>query len=197
MNDKRIRLALWQKILRRYLSLPNALVLEEIGIRHGTARVDFLLVNGLLHGFELKSDRDTLRRLERQAGIYNSVLDRMTLVVGFRHADSALRMIPQWWGVKLVSSGKRGGIHFHDARTPQDNPQLDKAAVVKLLWREDALQILTQLGLEAGMHSKSRRVIYERLVECADLDFIRAKTRYYLRLRNAPGFDEQRTLNGD
>ena len=148
MNDKQIRVAVQQKLFRRYLTIPNVLILEEVGIRHGAARVDFLVANGLLHGFELKSDKDTLRRLENQIPIYSSVLDRVTLIVGYRLADKALAMIPDWWGVKLASQGNRGAIQFCDARTPKNNPDVQKEALAKLLWQEEALDVLKELGAD-------------------------------------------------
>jgi len=151
MNDKQIRIALRNKVFRHYRLTPSALVLEEVGIRHGAARVDFLVVNGLLHGFELKSDRDNLSRLENQIQIFSSTLDRVTLVVGYRLVDKALRMVPEWWGVKLANLGKRGAIHFRDARTPKNNPCVEKEAVVKLLWQDQALQVLEELGADVGV----------------------------------------------
>jgi hypothetical protein len=183
MNDKQIRVAVYQKLFRHYSATPKTLVLEEVGLRHGAARVDFLVVNGILHGFELKSDRDNLIRLENQIPIYSSVLDRVTLIVGYRLADKALRIIPEWWGVKLASLGKRGGFYFRDARTPKNNPCIEKEAVVKLLWQNQALQVLEELGADAGVRSKTRKEIYARLAECADLDLIRAKVCYFLSLR--------------
>ena len=186
MNDKQIRVALRNKVFRHYRLTPSALVLEEVGIRHGAARVDFLVVNGLLHGFELKSDRDNLSRLENQIQIFSSVLDRVTLVVGYRLVDKALRMVPEWWGVKLANLGKRGAIHFRDARTPKNNPCVEKEAVVKLLWQDQALQVLEELGADVGVRSKTRKEIYARLAECADLDLIRAKVRHFLSLQKGP-----------
>jgi hypothetical protein len=192
MNDKQIRVALRNKVFRHYRLMPSALVLEEVGIRHGAARVDFLVVNGLLHGFELKSDRDNLSRLENQILIFSSVLDRMTLVVGYRLVDKALRMVPDWWGVKLANLGKRGGIHFCDARSPKNNPCVEKEAVVKLLWQDQALQVLEELGADVGVRSKTRKEIYARLAECADLDLIRAKVRHFLSLQKGHQAAEQR-----
>ena len=186
-----------KKLFCDFLSLPNVAVLEEVGIRHGSARIDFLVVNGLLHGFEVKSDLDTLRRLANQARNYNSALDRVTLIVGFRHADEAFRLIPEWWGVKLVAAGKRGGIHFHSARGPKNNPAVVPSAVVKFLWREEALQVLSELGADKGMHSKTRQAIHSKLIQCANLDFVRAKTRHYLRFRKGLGFAGRQKSDDD
>nr|MBA2702680.1 sce7726 family protein [Blastocatellia bacterium] len=85
MNDKQLRHAVKTKVLERYAGDPETRILDELGLRHGAARIDIAVVNGILHGFELKSDMDSLKRLPHQVQIYSSVLDKVTLVVGRRH----------------------------------------------------------------------------------------------------------------
>jgi AAA+ ATPase superfamily predicted ATPase len=197
VNDKQIRLALHRTVFQRCLKQPGTVLLEELGIRHGAARADLVLINGALHGFEVKSDRDSLSRLENQVRLFNSVFDRMTLVVGYRHAGIAIKMISDWWGVKLAYAGPRGGVRLSDARAPRNNPEVDKHLVVKLLWKSEALEILTTLGLQAGIKSKSRKFIYQRLAEKMDLDFIREKTREALRARRVGRSAVQSELDDD
>ena len=59
-------------------------------------------MSGVLHGYEIKSNRDRLTRLASQAETYSRVLDRVTLVVCPRHIEAALQLVPSWWGVLLV-----------------------------------------------------------------------------------------------
>src|SRR5262249_26817602 len=72
--------------LRSWLRLKHAdesdtVLIEELGLCRGRVRVDVAVVNGLLHGYEIKSDRDSLRRLAGQVEVYGKVLDRATLVI--------------------------------------------------------------------------------------------------------------------
>src|SRR5918997_712598 len=128
MNDNQLRVALKRKLNARYLNDPETRIIDELGIRHGTARVDIAVVNGALHGFELKSDRDTLNRLPHQSSIYSSVLDRVTLVVGRRHIEKAMPLVPEWWGVHLAHIGPRGGVRFSCVRRARNNPAPDPVA---------------------------------------------------------------------
>jgi hypothetical protein len=82
MNDRRVRTAILRRLSARFSKDPNTLILEEFGIGNGSARVDIAVVNGRIHGFELKSDNDTLDRLPHQVSAFSSVFDRVTLVVG-------------------------------------------------------------------------------------------------------------------
>ena len=195
MNDYQIRTALKQKLLNRYLSDPDTLILDELGLRHGAARVDLVVVNSILHGFELKSDRDSLARLPNQARIYNSVLDRVTLVVGNRHADKALQIVPEWWGVILVDKRQCGEIHFSDIKQAHNNPSPDILAIAKLLWRKEALVLLEEFGAADGFRFKPRAAIYVRLTEVVELDLLRSRVRYQLKNRTSWRSDEQQMLD--
>ncbi len=183
MRDGDIRTALLRRLDRRHSHDPETLILQELGLRHGAARVDIAVVNGSLHGYELKSDSDSLERLARQARVYGSVLDRVTLVVGRRHAEAAMQMVPDWWGVHVAEMGPRGGVLFSSVRRARNNPSQDPVAVAKLLWREEALELLHQLGAEKGFRSKPRAALYARLAEVARPEEIRSSVRDRLRGR--------------
>lgn len=183
MKDSDLRAALTQRLVRRHARDPHTLILQELGLRHGAARVDVVVVNGSLHGYELKSDSDSLERLPRQARVYGSVLDRVTLVVGRRHAEAAMQMVPDWWGVQVAEMGPRGGVLFSSVRRARNNPSQDPVAVAKLLWREEALELLDQLGAAKGFRSKPRSAIYARLAQVARPAEIRSMVRDRLRGR--------------
>ena len=142
MRDHVVRQALHDKVLRDHHGQPNTLVLDELGLRHGACRVDVAVVNGYLHGYEIKSDADTLERLPSQVAIYSKVLDRATLVVGERHVKKCEALLPSWWGIKVVSEGPRGGIDFEVVQSVQMNPSIDPFALAELLWRAEVVQIL-------------------------------------------------------
>jgi hypothetical protein len=198
MNDRDIRTVLKAELMRKYAKDNNTLVLDELGIRHGASRIDLVVVNHRLHGYEIKSDRDSLKRLPDQIKAYNSIMDRITLVVGYRHAYNALKMVPEWWGVRLAETKKRSGtVVLSDARLPRDNPEVDLNAVVALLWRDEALRILEELGKAKGVHSKTRTDIYQRLVEVSKPDYIRARVRQQLKSREGWRADAQRMSCGD
>lgn len=198
MNDRDIRAVLKEELLRQYANDEDTLVLDEVGLRHGTARIDLVVVNDQLHGYEIKSDRDSLKRLPDQIRVYSSVMDRVTLVVGYRHAYDALRMVPEWWGVRLAEKKKRSGaIVLSDARSPCDNPGVDLNSVVALLWRDEALNILEEMEAAKGVRSKTRTDIYRRLVEVSQPEYLRAKIRQQLKSREGWRAGAQRMSCGD
>ena len=120
LSDAEIRPALRSRILHAYGDEQDSVLIEELGLCRGQVRVDMAIVNGHIHGFEIKSDRDSLKRLSGQAEIYNKVFDRMTMVVGKRHMCGVLESLPPWWGVLQVVQGERG-IRFKRCRKERKN----------------------------------------------------------------------------
>ena len=197
MNDCNLRLAVKRKVLARHAKAPDTRIVEELGLQHGLARVDIAVVNGIIHGYELKSDKDTLKRLPRQIQIYSSVLDKVTLVVGIRHAIEAITLVPDWWGIKIVRAGARGAFKFECYRTAHLNPRLDSLSVCKLLWRDEALTLLAELGAADQVRYKARALVYARLAEVADLPSIQERVRRQLKFRTTWRSDQSQKPRGD
>lgn len=183
MRDRDVRRALHRKVLSDHHGDANTLVLDELGLRHGTCRVDIAVVNGYLHGFEIKSDADTLDRLPSQVATYNAVLDRATLVVGEKHVEKAKTKIPDWWGIKVAIAGPRGGITFDSVRQPKLNTTIDAVALAELLWRPEVIDILSTRGLSTSMLRKPRAVLYQYLAEELELNELRELIRRRLKAR--------------
>lgn len=197
MNDHHLRQAVKRKVLARHAKDPDTRIVEELGLRHGIARVDIAVVNGIIHGYELKSDKDNLKRLPQQIQIYSSVLDKVTLLVGIRHALEAITLVPDWWGIKIARVGSRGAFEFGSYRTADLNPSLDPLSVCKLLWRDEALTLLVELGEAERVRYKTRALVYARLAEVADLASIQERVRRQLKSRTTWRSDRPQKLRGD
>jgi len=183
VRDMDVRKALKREVLKRHERDVDTLVLHELGLRHGTARVDVAVVNGALHGYEIKSDSDTLERLPAQIVTYGSVLDKATLVVGERHAEKAIALLPDWWGVKIATQGPRGGISLQEEKRFRMNPAVDPLAVAELLWSNEVRDILRELGFIEKELRKPRAYLYRELVEAIEVDELRDRTRRLLKAR--------------
>ena len=183
MRDRDVRAALHRKVLKEHHGDANTLVLDELGVRHGVCRVDIAVVNGFLHGLEIKSDSDTLDRLPSQVSIYSSVLDKATLVVGEKHLAKAKDMLPEWWGIKVAYQGPRGGIDFSQEKLPQINQGVDPIAAAELLWKNEVVVILRGLGASEAFLRRPRAALYRHLAEALELKELRDVIRQTLKAR--------------
>lgn len=138
LGDADIRPALRAHILAKHSGAADTRIIEELGLCRGQTRVDLVVVNGALHGYEIKSERDSLRRLSIQVELYGQVLDRATLVVGDHYLAKSLDLVPEWWGVLRIKPTSKG-LQFGTVRRGRKNPFRNPRSLVELLWRDDAI----------------------------------------------------------
>jgi hypothetical protein len=182
MRDSDIREVLLDSLQKKYFSDETTQVFEELGLCQGDARVDVAVINGSMHGYEIKSERDTLCRLSNQLPIYNRTLDYVTVVAGACHINKLKKSIPSWWGI-VEASGEKSDVKLKSLRKEKQNPSLDPQAIVQLLWRDEALQLLRDRNLHRGVVSKSRKLIWQRIVENVPLNELSSIVREKLKTR--------------
>lgn len=180
LSDAVIRTALKAQLLADHDK--DTVLLEELGLSRGHVRVDIALVNGRLHGYEIKSDLDSLRRLSRQVELYSKVLDRATLVVGERFADCAREAVPNWWGL-LCARSTPTGLRFTTLRRGRLNPQRETRVLAELLWASDAIKLLEDRDVARGARGKPRRVLWERVCQHYSIEEIATAVRQNLKAR--------------
>ena len=182
IRDVDIRRALRAEVQQRHANDSDTVILDELGLRQGAARVDVAVVNGVLHGYEIKSDVDTLRRLSSQVKTYSEVLDSATVVSSSEHIDHAAASIPDWWGVVLAAP-LDGQVGFSTVREGTPNPGLDVRALAELLWHDDALALLRARGAERGLSRRPRRFAWDRVCDVFTVDEIRDEVRRLIKAR--------------
>ena len=184
MLDKDVRQAVKDKILKAHINDPSTLVIDELGLDHGRNRVDIAVINGELHGYELKSDSDNLLRLPQQSMAYSSIMDKVTLVVGEKHAQEAINIIPDWWGIKIATMNHRGSVNIVTYRRNKKNKDIDPLELSKLIWKEEALALLAiKIKVDWRIRKLTRKDIYKLIVDTFSLNEIRDNTRAILKSR--------------
>lgn len=183
MHDRDIRDAVHVMLSKQHADDVGTRVVDEMGIWSGTVRIDIAVINGSLTGFELKSDRDTLERLPSQAELYSRIFDQMYLVVGSRHYAKARKLVPAWWGITVAKQGTTG-VELVERRSARINPKPDPVLLAKLLWRQEALDVLEAFGLARGWRSKTTDMIHNRLATELPLDQVSNSVREALKKRS-------------
>jgi len=182
MRDRDIRSALRTELEKAYKDEADTLFIDELGLCTGNARVDIAVVNGSLSGYEIKSERDTLQRLPHQIEIYSKALDQVTVVASVLHIEKVVKIIPEWWGL-IEAFDEEGHVKLRTIRKSQANPSVDPFSLVQLLWRDEALSLLREFGVEKGMLSKPRRAIWEKLSQAKSTDELGHFVRQQLKVR--------------
>lgn len=182
MRDIDVRLALRGWVANQFRAEPGTLIIEELGILNGHYRIDLGVVNGMLHGYEIKSDADTLERLPSQCSAYGGVFDRLFLVVGPRHLERAEELVPHWWGILEAAHDDDSRVGLRERRGAQANPGVNAIAVARLLWKNELIMLLEECGLK-GVRSKPLPQLHRMIAETMALEALKQKTRDVIKQR--------------
>jgi len=167
-SDAEIRAHLGQR-LRREHDPTSTILIEELGLDHGRTRVDIAVLDSSLHGFEIKSSRDTLRRLPNQLSTYSAVFGSLTLVVAPDHLRKLDGMLPSWCGVVVVEKRDGFALDFRVEKRSYRNPNPDPFRVAHLLWKSEAMSLLREYGAEEDPARCTRAQLYEKIARCVSM----------------------------
>lgn len=159
LTDKEIRSALIKKVS----SYSDTNVLEEFSLTTDPVRADLVTINGHLTGFEIKSDVDSLERLPHQIEGYDKFFEMNYLVVGQKLKDSALKMIPNHWGVFLAYRGENNKVILKRFRIAKKNPNFNFTSFLFIMPMQDLKKEIVPL-LSEEQQKQGKRMIKQDLI---------------------------------
>jgi hypothetical protein len=184
-NDAMIRAALHRRRLDHLKLRPKTLVIDELGLAHARSRVDVAVINGCIHGYEIKSAKDSLNRLCAQIDVYRAALQKVTIVAASQHLRGVLAIVPSWCGVIEVEQGPREGLYFNNIRSARTNPDLNPVIMAHLLWRPEVHTLLVERGFAPKELRRPRLQLYRLLSEVLTPQEISAAIREVMMQRSA------------
>ncbi len=197
--DSDIRCLLFSKFkeIDEFTSADDTVVINELDICNGVSRADIAVVNGKLHGYEIKSQQDNLERLPLQMESYNLVFDTMTVVAFESHIEKIKHIVPSWWGIKCVTQ-RNGHIKLKNIRKGKINKNINIHCLAQLLWKEEMIELLQTYGnAQKGYKNKSRyelSTIIEREINYFTVkDYVRETLKSRVEWKAVP----LQRLNGD
>ncbi|WP_433581278.1 sce7726 family protein [Paenibacillus amylolyticus] len=182
LRDPEIREVLIERLIHEHSKSSETLIINEMSVSQGLSRVDVAVLNGIMQGYEIKSESDKLIRLPLQVNEYNKVFERMTIVTADNYLEGVKKIIPSWWGIIKVSN-KKGIPTLRTVKKGRVNPSLDSLALAQLLWRDEAIDLLKKRGLEKGILSKPKREVYKRIADSLKPEELKLEVNQYLKTR--------------
>jgi hypothetical protein len=151
---------------------PSSEAVFEFWVPQSNERADVAVIGATMEGFEIKTERDSLKRLPRQADAYKRVFDRCHAVLAHRHVDEALEILPPWWGVQVVDND----LTFVTLRSAEPNDGVDPETLVRLLWRDEAYAALCGLGAPPD-RGAGRFRLWEMILALLDVEGLKQIVR--------------------
>jgi hypothetical protein len=134
--------ALAHKILLGIHSLQTASMLNEF--RVGGCKADVAILNGTATVYEIKSERDSLNRLERQVAAYATVFAKVYVIAAEGHVQAIARAVPDFVGIMQLNRRHR----ISTLREAIDQPErTSPSAIFDSIRTVEARMILSSLGV--------------------------------------------------
>lgn len=180
--DSDIRALLIDKFrtYKSYINDDTTKLVHEMDVCRGSSRVDVAVINGKIHGYEIKSERDSLERLPSQVADYGKIFDSMVIVVSENHYDKALEIVPEWWGIYTVRKNSKRAFLKRE-RMAKQNKNVDSLSLLKLLWKDELVELLEMHNYQKSTKSKTRLALCELIDPIVSLievkKFVRSKLK--------------------
>ena len=129
---------------------------EEFRLGRKTRADALLVTESEMIGFEFKSDKDTLARLEHQIHDYERFCDRNYLVTGQKYIEKAPEELPEHWGIYLVYLDNEETLQLECIRKAKANSKRMRLHnQLRLLWRSELIPIIKKYKL-GGVTKKNK-----------------------------------------
>ncbi len=182
MKDRNIRDLLKKTELQSYIAdYPHSKIIEEMKLPVAKARIDIAVVNGHLHGYEIKSASDTLQRLPSQVTAYSKIFDYLTVVTEFKYHHKLNDILPEWVGI-AVCSDKVTEEEYEIIRPPIRNEEKDNFYIAKLLWVSELYELLKEQNITFKKSERSW-ALYQKLAANLETDHLSDLVREKLKFR--------------
>jgi len=135
--------AITRNVLFGKHSLQTASMLNEF--RVGECKADIAILNGTATVYEVKSERDSLTRLERQVNAYMKVFARVYVIAAESHVDAVLACVPN--DVGILRLNRR--LQISPVRDVPERPERTfPDAIFDCIRTHEARLILTACGVQ-------------------------------------------------
>lgn len=157
MNDPQIRNILYPYLEKENAKYEDTIIVDELEVSSGLSRIDIAVINGVIHGYEIKSEVDKLSRLSSQIEYYNKSLEKITIAVNPYHLKKTIEIIPNWWGV-IVIDNTLSTPKIKNYRKAKTNNLVESESVLQILWRDEIVNILTKYHISWKKSSNKKEL---------------------------------------
>lgn len=164
------------KLLLKKYGTRNSVYFSEF--RVGNSIADMVMFNGESKAFEIKTEYDTSRRLDKQMEDYKRFFDKCYIVVPKNRLEEYYNIVEPTTGI-ITMSRDNGRIILKEVRSANQNKHFDPEALISCLRTEEYKNITLSLGVSLdGVAGYDMYTFCYNVISQADSDKLR---RFFLR----------------
>lgn len=191
LSPNNIREKLHQWVNESFSLSEHDILINELGFYNkdplstvdNAFRADLVLATNRLVGFEIKSEKDTLKRWTAQMLAYSNVFDEVWLCVHSKHIEKSIQVTPKHIGILMIDSF--GSIAI--VRSSTQHKKNNIYDLSSMLWKDELIELACKYNLNAKSKMTKRQIralLSERLTmnQVCDFTIGRLKVRKTLLL---------------
>ncbi len=104
LNEFDMKVRLLDYLVSEQDSVIDDVIACEVPFADYKRRADVVRINGCLHGYEIKSDLDSLVSLQKQISDYTKTFEKVSVVLTKTHLENARKILPKSVGIILIGN---------------------------------------------------------------------------------------------
>lgn len=155
-KEKDIKAALIDWLYARGL-VSDAVIVNEMTVASWSRRADIALANGKLHAFEIKSQVDSLKRLDGQIQSFAEHFDKVTVVAASKFIPEIMQEYPAEIGVLEVIA-ENGSISLKQVRPGRVSEVRSVKLLSTFITKSEISRLLKQNGINLPVDSSRQQL---------------------------------------
>lgn len=181
LREQDIKIALIDWLYKKGM-LSDATIINEMVVANWSRRADLAIANGSLQAFEIKSDFDSLKRLDGQLKIFKSSFEKVTIVCAPKFTCEVSKRVSSDVGVVEFQSNNNG-VRFKVIQKGRICSRLNKVVYLGFLLKSELKDLLNQHGITFSneLHRDYLEVLASKLSLTKIREFVitSIKNRYH------------------
>jgi len=145
LREQDVKIALIDWLYKKGM-LSDATIINEMVVANWSRRADLAIANGSLQAFEIKSDFDSLKRLDGQLETFNSRFEKVTIVCATKFTCEVSKRVSSDVGVVEFQSDN-SGVRFKIIKKGRVCSRLNKGVYLDFLLKSELKDLLNQYGI--------------------------------------------------
>ena len=106
------------------LKQKNQITIFELNV--GECRADLCKINGKSTVYEIKTDLDNFRRLDKQIYEYSSIFEETYIICSEKRINEVIRIVPEFVGIYSYRFTAKKNYRFEKIRNATQSPNINK-----------------------------------------------------------------------
>lgn len=145
LREQDVKIALIDWLYKKGM-LSDATIINEMVVANWSRRADLAIANGHLQAFEIKSDFDSLKRLDGQIEIFNSRFEKVTIVCAPKFTCEVSKRVSSNIGVVEYQADSHG-VRFKIIQKGRVCSRLNKLIYLSFLLKSELKSLLNHYGV--------------------------------------------------